>query len=597
MIRDAGNRWRARYLVLIGGLALAAPCLGGRGDVDPAYAGNGRLAASLVTLPDGRVLELRYDAARTQSSAILRDIRGNIDAGWGNAGTALLPAQFSVNFRNSAVYAADGGILIGGQIPGRAGNQNDMAVVKLSATGQIDTGFGDGGLLTRPQGDPVNPAEKGCWEMVQGLALSPDGSLLVLQVHYPECYEDPTRLVVRRFDATGRGEIPFSTVTGALLPAIGVSYVDASLLKVVADGRICVGGRICMQQDGSQSTLAPAPSLFVPAYSRVYPAGLLSEGDVLFASDMTDGNLMVQRSHADGSPVTNFGDGGLLTISASSLLPLIPLQSSISEVRAFEGKPGQSVYLMAHADTVGYFLCRLQMLANGAATPDLGFGTGGVVILGTEQSFPLGSTAAVIEQADGSVFVRSEFSVFRLLGTDDPSPGMLVLGANPDTRFGPANAGGSIRITVSRVAGSNGAIGVDYATVDDTAEAGTEYRATSGHLEWTDGDHGDRQILIDLLSSARSGVKSLKLQFSAPQGGTWTATDRVWIAVKGTAAAPAPAPAPTPSAPANAGAGGGGGGAWGPEGLLLLLLMLGRRALVLRLGHARQSRQIVVRAH
>jgi hypothetical protein len=174
---------------------------------------------------------------------------------------------------------------------------------------------------------------------------------------------------------------------------------------------------------------------------------------------------------------------------------------------------------------------------------------------------------------------------------------MLILSANPDVQSIIAKAGESVHVTVSRVAGSSGDISVGYATVNDTAEAGSEYRATSGRLYWADGDHSDREILVEVLASARAGVRSLRLQLSAPQGGAWTATDSLSIAVQGTApaAAPTPAPTPTPAAPANAGAGG--GGALGVAGLLLLLLLLVRRAAVLRLGHARQSRQIDMRVH
>lgn len=570
------------WAMMVLGLVFVGPCFGGRGDVDPAYAGTGRLAGSVVPLPDGRVLGVQWGSQGVAPTVTLRDIHGNVESSWGNAGGTQLPAGFLINFRNSALYAADGGILIGGEVQSSTTGTN-MAVVKLSATGQVDVGFGNGGILTRAEGDPISPGPgEGCWQMVQGMAVLPDGNLLVLYMHYPECYENPTRVVLRRFDANGRNEIPFPTPTGMWLPTESVSYVEADLLRVVADGRMCIRDRRCFDQNGRESFVdSNVVSQFFPAYADVDSVGMLADGDALLATDFLTNDLRVQRVRSDGSPHPAFGEGGVLTISAANLLPLIPPRSTVRLVRAIEGRIGRSIYLLAHALPVGYFICRLQIAANGAATPDFGFGDGGVVVLGPESSMPFAFYTTLIEQSDGGLLVSGENSTFRLLGANVPSPGRLVLDAGAGTQTPVVSAGQTIRVVVSRIAGDDGAISIDYVTSDDTATAGSEYRPASGRLTWADGDRGDREILVETLGSARAGTLSFRLDLGVAQGGTWPSMDRLWFAVRGgpaMAPVPAPTPAPAPAPPSPAGGGvSGGGGSWGVGGLIPLLLLLGRR--------------------
>ena len=52
--------------------------------------------------------------------------------------------------------------------------------------------------------------------------------------------------------------------------------------------------------------------------------------------------------------------------------------------------------------------------------------------------------------------------------------------------------GGSVRIYVSRTGGSSGAASVDYATVNGSATAGSDYTAKSDTLNWSDGDSADK---------------------------------------------------------------------------------------------------------
>jgi Leucine-rich repeat (LRR) protein len=60
--------------------------------------------------------------------------------------------------------------------------------------------------------------------------------------------------------------------------------------------------------------------------------------------------------------------------------------------------------------------------------------------------------------------------------------------------------GGSVKITVTRVDGSDGAVSVDFATANDTAKAGKDYIETEGTLNWDDGETDDQTFTVDIIN-------------------------------------------------------------------------------------------------
>ena len=93
---------------------------------------------------------------------------------------------------------------------------------------------------------------------------------------------------------------------------------------------------------------------------------------------------------------------------------------------------------------------------------------------------------------------------------------------------------GSITLSVTRSGGSSGAVGVNYATADGTALAGTDYTVTSGTLTWPDGNAGNQTINVPILNrSGTQGNRSFSLILSdafgaslgSPASATVTITD------------------------------------------------------------------------
>jgi predicted outer membrane repeat protein len=58
--------------------------------------------------------------------------------------------------------------------------------------------------------------------------------------------------------------------------------------------------------------------------------------------------------------------------------------------------------------------------------------------------------------------------------------------------------GGTVSLTVTRKGNSDGAVSVKYATSDDTATAGSDYKAKTGTLSWDDGEDVEKTITINI---------------------------------------------------------------------------------------------------
>jgi uncharacterized protein (DUF1800 family) len=99
-----------------------------------------------------------------------------------------------------------------------------------------------------------------------------------------------------------------------------------------------------------------------------------------------------------------------------------------------------------------------------------------------------------------------------------PSAGTIQFGTQA---YGPSPGSSSVVLTVTRIAGTSGAISVSYSTSNGTAAAGTDYTTANGTLSWTDGDGAAKTITITLGSNAPtfSSYRTFTATLSAPSGG------------------------------------------------------------------------------
>ncbi len=98
-----------------------------------------------------------------------------------------------------------------------------------------------------------------------------------------------------------------------------------------------------------------------------------------------------------------------------------------------------------------------------------------------------------------------------------PGPGSLRFST---ASYAVTENGVSATISVQRSGGSAGAVSVNYATANGTAIAGSDYIATSGTLNWADGDITTKTFSVPMIDDTLAeSSETLALALSAPSGG------------------------------------------------------------------------------
>jgi uncharacterized protein (DUF1800 family) len=98
-----------------------------------------------------------------------------------------------------------------------------------------------------------------------------------------------------------------------------------------------------------------------------------------------------------------------------------------------------------------------------------------------------------------------------------PQQGTFTLSA---ANYTVTQGSGAQVITVTRTGGSTGAVAVTYATSSGTANAGTDFTATAGTLNWTNGDTANKTFSIPISNATPfQGSKRFTVALSAPTGG------------------------------------------------------------------------------
>ena len=100
-----------------------------------------------------------------------------------------------------------------------------------------------------------------------------------------------------------------------------------------------------------------------------------------------------------------------------------------------------------------------------------------------------------------------------------PIPGSVRVAAG-SIAFTVPESVGLATIQVERFGASEGAVDIDYTTVDGTATAPEDYATTSGSLHWNDGESGSKAIQVPIVSDlVTEPAQTFTVQLSNPQGG------------------------------------------------------------------------------
>ncbi|MFL6604086.1 MAG: Calx-beta domain-containing protein [Steroidobacteraceae bacterium] len=144
-------------------------------------------------------------------------------------------------------------------------------------------------------------------------------------------------------------------------------------------------------------------------------------------------------------------------------------------------------------------------------------------------------SVALSDPRSGVALGSPSSAVVTITGSGSAAAGTLQLSASS---YSIAQSSGTLKVSVSRVSGSSGAISVAYATANGTALAGTDYTTAKGTLSWAAGDAAAKTFNVTISNAAPfSGSRNFKVALSNPSstatiGSPGTAT----ITVNGDAA-------------------------------------------------------------
>jgi len=477
-------------IVTLLGCAVPAHLFAQAGGLDTSFnpgAGANDDVKCLAVQSDGKIVIGGYF---TSVGGVARNYIARLNAD-GSLDTGFDPGSGTDYSVAALALQSDGKVDIGGNFTS-VGGVTRSRVARLNADGSLDATFDLGPTLNNP---------------VSALAVQSDGKILIGGSFTSA--GGVARNYIARLNADGSLDTGFDPGSGA--------NKSVSALAVQSDGKVVIGGSFTrvggvarngiarLDADGSVdgnfdpegvdvstgtvTTLAVESNgkiviggsfTAVDAHTRNYIARLNADGtvDVSFSpatSANTDDYVLALAVQGDGKVIMGYGDNNPITGATSS------------------------------------GVARLN--ADGSADASFNTGTG---VNGT-------GVDALAFQADGKVVIGGFFTsvngtgrnaVARLYG--DPRGSLQFDTAS----YTVAESLGSVTLSVTRTGGSAGAVSVSYTTANVQAQAGSDYIATSGTLNWADGDTSARTISVPILNdSAVEGSESFAVILSAPGGG------------------------------------------------------------------------------
>lgn len=215
--------------------------------------GKNEVANALMILPDGRILIAGYTDDNFSMAMVKSN--GTLDTTFGIGGWTVTPIAGTFSYARSIARLSTGEIILGGFV--YAGNGTEMAAVKYTANGVIDTTFGDNGVVAFNIGPST--------DFVEGIAVQNDGKILLGGHTYTN--NNPLRydIAVVRLNANGTFDNTYGNagVARARIVENGENYT--SKLAILPTGEALIAGKTvddtqwnaCMVRFTTNGTLDP----------------------------------------------------------------------------------------------------------------------------------------------------------------------------------------------------------------------------------------------------------------------------------------------------------------------------------------------------
>ena len=289
------------------------------------FGGSGDYAEAIALQSDGKVVVVGYadDGVSSIGFALARyTASGALDTSFGSGGTLTTDFDGGTDIAEGVAVQPDGRIVVAGYASVESGA--DFALARFTASGDLDTAYGDGGTVTTP-----NPGDG--FDVAYSVAAQPDGKVVAAGYTFNG---NDTDFALTRYTASGALDASFGDG--------GVVTTDVRLVTSGFGGGFDYARAVALQPDG-----------------KILVAG---HG---FGENSTD--FVLARYTTSGALDASFGDGGVVTTDFAG---------STDNAWAVAVQPDGRIVLAGHAYTGdSYDLALARYDASGAL--DLSFGDGG----------------------------------------------------------------------------------------------------------------------------------------------------------------------------------------------------------------------------
>lgn len=274
---------------------------------------------SVIQQLDGKLVVIGLSGNGTNNDfAVTRyNLDGSLDGGWGLGGIVTTPIGPGSEAGQSVIQQPDGKILVAGYASN--GTNNDFALVRYHVNGNLDTGFGTGGITITP----VGGIDQG-----QSVALQQDGKIIVAGFANNGSNND---FAVTRYDSTGVLDPTFD-IDGIVLTDFAFAADVGRAVAVQTDGKIVVAGwttnganlDFAVARYNTNGSLDPTfdgdgrvVTVFTAADDQGYSIVIQPDGKIV-VSGVSNGGLdldfAIARYNTNGSLDNTFdGDGRVTT--------------------------------------------------------------------------------------------------------------------------------------------------------------------------------------------------------------------------------------------------------------------------------------------
>jgi uncharacterized delta-60 repeat protein len=209
------------------------------GSLDTSFGSNGvtttdfggnEVPTAIAVEPGGIVLAGQSSTISGLAFALARyKVNGKLDQTFGSGGMVTEPADVP---SDTALGIEHGEIVMAGS--SQTGTDEDFTLFRFTRHGQLDTSFGTGGKAT-------TGFTSGSADRPTGLAIQPNGQIVVGGYTFTPSSTTPSRFALARFNADGTLDGTFGA-GGKVTTAFGSDDANANALALQADGMIVAAG-------------------------------------------------------------------------------------------------------------------------------------------------------------------------------------------------------------------------------------------------------------------------------------------------------------------------------------------------------------------